>query len=96
MHALYHPQRRGSGEPSERVRPDADTLAQLHHHARLVASSGGAQFSAALHPDDARNDSDTPRQVVSLYADAATDSEPPGMGGYCHGTFWYLHLTPLH
>jgi hypothetical protein len=28
--------------------------------------------------------------VVS--ADAATDSEPPGIGGFCHGLYWYVAL----
>eukprot|EP00965_Chrysotila_dentata_P130223 4306229-Pleurochrysis_carterae.AAC.1 len=87
MHALYNPHRHGSMEPSERVRPDTDTMRQLRHHAQLVGVSGGAQSSAALRPDDPCVDCTLPRQVVSVFADAATDSEPPGMGGYCHGTF---------
>jgi len=28
------------------------------------------------------------------YADAATDSSPPGLGGYCHGLYWYIPLRP--
>eukprot|EP00965_Chrysotila_dentata_P002649 86286-Pleurochrysis_carterae.AAC.1 len=50
MHALYNPHRHGSGEPGERVRPDADTMRQLRHHTQLVGVSGGAHFRPRYAP----------------------------------------------
>eukprot|EP00965_Chrysotila_dentata_P185971 6140251-Pleurochrysis_carterae.AAC.1 len=34
--------------------------------------------------------------IVTAYADAAADSTPPGLGGYCQGLFWYVELSTLH
>eukprot|EP00965_Chrysotila_dentata_P136782 4523722-Pleurochrysis_carterae.AAC.1 len=65
MHSLYHPHRESSGEPSERVTPKPDTLLQLRAHELLVASSGGALFSAALRPEYVNESASAPKQIVS-------------------------------
>eukprot|EP00965_Chrysotila_dentata_P107913 3564263-Pleurochrysis_carterae.AAC.1 len=65
MYALYHPHRQHAGEPSERVKPASDTLHQLRAHQLLVASSGGARFSAALRPEHASEHPSAPMQIAS-------------------------------
>eukprot|EP00965_Chrysotila_dentata_P097469 3221345-Pleurochrysis_carterae.AAC.1 len=78
MRALYNPHRSGSGEPNERVSPNSETLEQLHFHEAMVASSGGAHFAAAVRSVDVAKNG--PSSIVTAFADAATDSVPPGMG----------------
>eukprot|EP00965_Chrysotila_dentata_P164298 5425421-Pleurochrysis_carterae.AAC.1 len=61
---------------------------------RLAAEHGGAPFLVAV---PALRFPRTPHpHLVAAFADAATDSSPPGLGGYCQGLFWYCKLTPLH
>ena len=92
MYGLYGPHR------SERVRRDGPSAqvmvnpfmaAQLQRWLRLLMHTGGAAFTAALRklPNLA-----CLRYVVS--SDAATDSEPAGIGGYCHGLYYYLPIEP--
>jgi len=55
-----------------------------------VAASAGALitsvFSAAPAPP--------PSQAsFFLYSDAAGEGEAPGLGGYCHGAYWYMALS---
>jgi hypothetical protein len=60
---------------------------QLLAWVALTARSGAASVTAVLTrlvPHVAL------RTVIS--SDAATDSSPPGMGGYCHGLYWYLEI----
>eukprot|EP00965_Chrysotila_dentata_P238451 6202504-Pleurochrysis_carterae.AAC.1 len=92
MRALYNPHRGGSGDPNERVVPNEENTDQLAYHAALVASSGGAHFTASLTTADA----EALPNIVTAFADAATDSCPPGIGGYCHGMYWYMELQPVH
>eukprot|EP00965_Chrysotila_dentata_P047159 1565221-Pleurochrysis_carterae.AAC.2 len=35
-------------------------------------------------------------RIVTAYADAATDSTPPGLGSYCQGLFWYVERLSAH
>ena len=53
----------------------------------LISFTGGAPVSAVLR----RTATAALRAVIS--SDAATDSSPPGLGGYCHGLYWYLRVT---
>ena len=61
--------------------------AQLRRWLELLTFSGGAPVTAAISRVAVGN----PLQVV-VSSDAATDSSPPGIGGFCHGLYWYLQV----
>eukprot|EP00965_Chrysotila_dentata_P185016 6107789-Pleurochrysis_carterae.AAC.1 len=86
MHALYKPHRAQDVEPNDLIAPDEDTRNALHFHLDMVVKSGGAPVSVALFKRKHRLHQPYPH-IVCAYADAATDSVPPGIGGYCHGAF---------
>ena len=55
----------------------------------LLADTGGAPVTVALH----KRHRVAPLAVThAISSDAATDSTPPGLGGFCHGLYWYLEL----
>ena len=95
MHGLYEPH---SAEgvsrfgPNAHVHPNAFMISQLLRWVALVARSGGASVLAAL--DKRHAPSDGARAVYTASADAATDSHVPGIGGYCHGMYWYVPIHP--
>ena len=90
MYGLYGPHRSArvrNGGPTTPVLLTAFMVAQLERWLVLITQTGGAPFTAALR-----------RQVHPLSltyvvsSDAATDSDPPGIGGFCHGLYWFLAL----
>ena len=89
MYGLYAPHRsrfiRESG-PSTFVRVNVFMHEQLSNWIELVSFTGGAPVTAVL-----MRAASIALQVV-ISSDAATDSAPPGIGGYCHGLYWYLHI----
>ena len=94
MHGLYRPhgpEGASRDGPGGIVRPDQFMARQLMRWLQLLSSKAGAAFTAVL------TRSSLPEQYGGLqyYAssDAATDSVPPGMGGFMHGMCWYLALT---
>jgi len=94
MYGLYGPHRseavRNDG-PSALVRVHAFMAAQLQRWITLLASTGGAPVSAALYRATAHV---SPALTYVISSDAATDSDPPGMGGFCHGLYWQLTIKP--
>ena len=92
MYGLYAPHRsawiRLNG-PSTYVSPTPFMLQQLERWVELVSFTGGAVVTAALRGGVRGGGL---RVVVS--SDAATDSQPAGIGGYCHGLYWYLAIRP--
>eukprot|EP00965_Chrysotila_dentata_P047084 1562777-Pleurochrysis_carterae.AAC.1 len=66
----------------------------MREQLRLSGTCGGAPFHVAI--PAMRSPSTLHSHIVAAYADAATDSHPPGMGGYCQGLFWYCELEPVH
>lgn len=89
MYGLYAPHGsrfiRENG-PSTFVRLNAFMQQQLHNWIELVSFTGGAPVTAVL-----RRTTTSALSVV-ISSDAATDSSPPGIGGYCHGLYWYLRI----
>jgi hypothetical protein len=89
MYGLYSPHQskyiQAQG-PSSFIRVTPFMAAQLERWLTLLAHTGGAPVTAALKYVR----SAAIAMVVS--SDAATDSTPPGMGGYCHGLYWYLEV----
>jgi hypothetical protein len=89
MYGLYTPHQskyiQAQG-PSSYIRITPFMAVQLERWLELLAHTGGAPVTAAL--TYVRSAAAT--MVVS--SDAATDSTPPGMGGYCHGLYWYLPI----
>jgi hypothetical protein len=94
MYGLYAPHR------SPRIRLDGPSAivsltpfmeAQLNDWIALTVSSGGTVVTAVLE----RTESTAELHLhVVISSDAATDSSPPGIGGYCHGLYWYLEIKP--
>ena len=94
MHGLYFPhgpQGEGQRGPCTIVRPNLFMCRQINEWLQLLARRAGAYFTSCftrvkVHALD---------KVLTYFAtsDAATDSDPPGMGGYMHGAYWYLPLT---
>lgn len=94
MHGLYRPhgpEGASRNGPNTIVRPDAFMAKQLRYWITLLASSAGTAFTSVLR----RSAIPELHQRVHFYAssDAATDSHPPGMGGFMNGLYWYLPLT---
>ena len=97
MHGLYRPhgpEGEGRHGPATLVRPTYLMANQLVRWLNLLTRTAGAAVT------DAVRRSSLPRVMRALTyvgsSDAATDSSPPGLGGYMHGLFWYLQLTALH
>ena len=107
MYGLYAPHgslRVRLEGPAALIRPNGFQTEQLQRHRTLLMNTGGAPITAALRRGDgAAAPPFAVKFVVS--ADAATDSTPPGIGGFCHGLYWYvpipgewllyLHITVL-
>ena len=94
MHGLYRPHGPNGASregPGGIVRPDLFMAKQLLHWLALLSSVAGAAFTSVL----ARSTLPTSLGGAEYFAssDAATDSDPPGMGGWMHGMYWYLPLT---
>ena len=94
MHGLYEPHgSEGASRygPNARVSVNPFMLRQLTRWTTLVARSGGAPVLAAL---DKRHVPPPKGPIYVASADAATDSDVPGIGGYCHGMYWYIPIHP--
>jgi len=94
MHGLYRPhgpEGASRDGPGGIVKPDQFMAQQLLQWLHLLSSRAGAAFTAVL----ARSNMPDVYGKLQYYAssDAATDSTPPGMGGFMHGMYWYLALT---
>ena len=96
LSALYEPHRhRGAADsedgPSEIIAPSPAMRRQLQEQLVCLDQAGGAPITNAV----LRRDLPTPGGVICVAsADAATDSVPAGMGGFCHGLYWYLPVKP--
>ena len=107
MYGLYLPHgslRVRHEGPAALIQPNGFQIEQLKRHRAALMTTGGAPVTVVLRlRDGAEAPSFAVKFVVS--ADAATDSEPPGIGGFCHGLYWYqpipvewlvyLHITVL-
>ena len=90
LNALYEPHRRNLG-PSDLVEPSAAMCEQLEQQLDFISASGGAPFTAAL------SRAHLPARggmICVISNDAATDSLPAGIGGFCHGMWWYVAVDP--
>ena len=94
MHGLYAPHGpHGEGRfgPCTTVRPNIFMAQQLLQWLTVLSSTAGAFFTGALRRATLRGAS--PGITFFASSDAATDSTPPGIGGFMHGYYWYLALT---
>jgi len=83
---------------------DYRALIGMLEHLQLLVTSGGAPMTAAIRRQ-AEPINLGLAVIFTVTADAATDSVPPGLGGFCHGLWWhveipmewlpYLHITVL-
>ena len=80
MLGMYAPHPQGALEgPGMLVIPNPFMRTQAEALELVVARSGGAPLSAAIRPPDLQG---CPPLAFVSSADAATDSEVPGLGGY--------------
>ena len=96
MHGLYRPHGadgESRGGPQTRVTCDLFMLSQLDAWLSLAADTSGVAVTAALRRGSLR---DVVRCFYEAASDAATDSVPPGLGGFMHGMYWQLTLTTEH
>ncbi|MGA1354685.1 MAG: hypothetical protein ACO32I_07955, partial [Candidatus Limnocylindrus sp.] len=104
-HGLYAPHGAG-GEgaegPNTIVRPKVFMVIQFTKWLDVLGRCGGCAITDALRRSDI---SSLPGIRFLAASDAATDSNPPGLGGYMHGVYWnfplpeedlrWLHITVL-
>ena len=77
--------------PSDEVHCTDLMVTQLNAWLERLCSAAGAAVTNALRASDG-----THQQVTSYFvgsSDAATDSSPPGLGGFLHGYYWYLPIS---
>ena len=97
MHGLYRPhgpQGESRHGPATLVIPTLFMARQLLGWLERLCLSAGAAATDAVR----RSSLTRPRRTL-LYvgsSDAATDSDPPGLGGFMHGFFWYIALRAVH
>ena len=97
MHGLYRPHgpegesRQG---PATRVIPNLFMVQQLRRWLDRLSLAAGAPATDAVR----RSSLARPRRSLTYVgsSDAATDSDPPGLGGFMHGFYWYLALRAIH
>ena len=58
----------------------------------MLMNTGGAPVTAALKRAEIET-LDSLSVKFTASADAATDSKPPGIGGFCHGLYWYIPIA---
>jgi len=92
MHGLYEPHNEASrwydGGPSDMVVVSELMIKQLRAWLKRLASAGGVAISDVV-AGPWRSGGLT--AVVS--SDAANDETAAGLGGFCHGFYWYVGLT---
>lgn len=104
-HGLYAPHG-AAGEaaygPNSLVRPKIFMAVQFTKWLDVLSRCGGCSITDVLRRSDI---SSAPVACFLAASDAATDSNPPGLGGYMHGVYWHfpipiqdlqwLHITVL-
>ena len=95
MHGLYSPHAPCSVTrvgPQELVVCDTLMIKQLQRWQGLLARAAGVNVKRVL----LRSELETPPSlIVVACADACFgDEDPSGMGGFCHGHFWYWRVPP--
>ena len=98
MHALYRPMLH-SGEggglgPTDLVSCDNLMGEQLTRWSSRLARAAGAPITHTLRERDLPWDETAPHLLFVGSSDAATDSNPAGMGGWMFGYYWHLSLSP--
>ena len=98
MHSLYRPMVcRDDGSdalgPTDLVACDDMMLQQLRSWITRLGGAGGAPITHTLRERDLLRDGAMPLLFIGS-SDAATDSDPPGMGGWLHGYYWHIALEP--
>ena len=96
MHGLYAPHG-PDGEsrdgPNAVVHPGALMAVQMQRWLEVLGRCSGCSVAAVLRR--AELGAAVTRYFVAA-SDAATDSAPPGLGGYMHGFWWRIVLTARH
>ena len=97
MHSLYRPMLAG-GEggglgPTDLVTCDELMSEQLSRWSSRLSRAAGAPITHTLRESDLPREVATPLIFVGS-SDAATDSDPAGMGGWMYGYYWHIPLEP--
>ena len=96
LHGLYAPHGadgEGSNGPNTLVHPNVMMSSQFSRLLDLLAAACGCVVANVLKRFEI-----TVGQVTTFLtaSDAATDSHPPGMGGFCHGFYWQFEVATEH
>ena len=94
MHGLYHPHRTvGQGGPNMWVACTELMRRQLERWLQLIRSCAGSSVKAAVGREYLEPQGGLTRIVADT--DACHGDEPvSGLGGTCHGLYWYLPVRP--
>ena len=91
MYGLYEPHNPEHGAaqfgPATPVYPSVLMLKQLRAWLRRVRTAGGVSVLSSI-----RRTTPSSGLTVCVTADAASDAEAAGIGGFCHGFYWYMPL----
>ena len=96
MHSLYRPHGRdgeGTQGPNTLVRPSAFMSTQIRNWLHRLAQCAGCAVTAVLRRAEIATGAVTTFFTAS---DAATDSAPPGLGGFMHGYYWQMEVLQEH
>ena len=97
MFGLYEPhgpQGVASLGPDAKVKCSLLMRKQLLRWKRTLASAGGVSTRRSILRHEI---APPPSLILALCSDACLgDEDPPGMGGFCHGFYWYFAIPPEH
>jgi len=91
MHGLYEPHdqsSRAEAGPADAIIPSVLMIKQLKAWLTRLASAAGVAVTGVI--DGARFEAGL---TVVITSDAANDDTAAGLGGFCHGFWWYLGLS---
>ena len=97
MYGLYEPH-----GPHGASRDGPDTIVhcstlmrkQLQRWRNTLAEAGGVSVRRAILRQDT---TPSPHLLIALCSDACLgDDDPPGIGGFCHGYYWYMAIPREH
>ena len=96
MHGLYAPHGpdgEGKDGPNSIVRPSLLMTLQMQRWLDVLGKCSGCSVAAALRRADLAAG---PTRYFVASSDAATDSQPPGLGGFMHGFWWRIELASAY
>ena len=97
MHGLYAPhgpEGESKDGPNALVRPSLLMKLQFDRWCEVLGTCSGSAVTAVIHSMEWRKLNGARARTFVASSDAATDSSPPGMGGYMQGFWWRFEVPP--